>query len=268
MRRSSGWFSARRDFLTLLTAVIVSLSFMFSNDGGQIETIRVWTLGSFGFLLKKISVVQTFKNVYEENYRLRHESAALMLENSRLREAFLENQRLRELLNFKAESQLDLVAAKVIGKQETGFVNSIVLDVGKREKITKNMAVVTAQGLVGRVLQVSDSRSLAELLLDRNFRVSAMAQRSRVAGIVKWIEGEHVQLAEIPKRADVQTGDAIITSKFSSIFPGGLKIGQVQAVHQEKQSMFMTVDVKPAVDFSKLEEVFVVKSNPLLSHEN
>ncbi|MFQ5676164.1 MAG: rod shape-determining protein MreC, partial [bacterium] len=219
MRRSSGWFSARRDFLTLLTAIIVSLSFMFSNDGGQIETLRVWTLGGFGFLLKKISAVKAFKNVYEENHRLRHESAELMLENSRLKEALLENQRLRQLLNFKAESHLDLVAAKVIGKQESGFVNAVVLDVGKREKITRNMAVVTAQGLVGRVLEVSNNQSIVELLLDRNLRASAMVQRSRVAGIIKWVEGELVQLAEIPKRSDVQAGDTIITSEFSSIFP-------------------------------------------------
>ena len=122
------------------------------------------------------------------------------------------------------------------------------------------MAVVTAQGLAGKVLQVGNNHSTAELLLDRNFRVSALVQRSRVSGIVKWIEGESVVLSQVPKRSDVKIEDQVITSGLSLIFPGGLKIGKVTSVEEEEKGMFMTITLKPAVDFTKLEEVFVIRN--------
>jgi len=260
MRRFNEWFVARRDYLTLITAVLVSLILMFSNEGRQTEAIRAWTLGSFGVILKKVSVLKELKNIYAENQWLRRRSAELMLENSSLKEAQLENQRLRQLMNFKSESQLDLVAAKVIGKRESGFVNSAILDAGGREQIERNMAAVTAQGLVGKILQVSKNHSILELLLDRNFRVSAMVQRSRVSGIVKWIEGENVVLAEVTKRSDVKVDDLVITSGLSFIFPGGLAVGKVIDIEEEKIGMFMAITIKPAVDFTRLEEVFVIRN--------
>ena len=260
MRRFSEWFVARRDYLTLITAVLVSIILMFSNEGRQTETVRVWTLGSFGVLLKKISVLKEVSNIYKENQWLRRRSAELMLENSSLKEAQLENQRLSQLLDFKFESQLDLIAAKVIGKRESGFVNSAILDAGGGKKIERNMAAVTAQGLVGKIFQVSKNHSIVELLLDRNFRVSAMVQRSRVSGIIKWIEGENVVLSEVPKRSDVKVDDLVITSGLSFIFPGGLTIGKVIDVEEEIKGMFMIIRVKPAVDFTKLEEVFVIRN--------
>ncbi len=260
MRHFSEWFIARRDYLTLITAVLVSIILMFSNEGRQTETVRVWTLASFGVVLKKISILKEFNNIYEENLWLRRRSAELMLENSSLKEARLENQRLRQLLDFKFESQLDLIAAKVIGKRESGFVNSIILDAGGGDKIERNMAAVTAQGLVGKILQVGENYSIIELLLDRNFRVSAMVQRSRVNGIIKWIEGENVVLSEVPKRSDVNVGDLVITSGLSFIFPGGLAVGEVIDVDEENKGMFISITVKPAVDFTKLEEVFVIRN--------
>ncbi len=259
MRGFSEWFIIRRDYLTLVLAVLFSTILMFTNKGRQTETVRLWTLAGFGVILEKFSVLQQLNNIHEENQWLRRKSAELMLENSGLKEAQLENQRLRQLLDFKFESQLDLIAAKVIGKKESGFLNSVVLDAGKAEEIKKNMAVVTAQGLVGKVLQVGKNHSTAELLLDRNFRVSAMVQRSRVSGIIKWIEGENVVLSEVPKRSDVKVDDLVVTSGLSFIFPGGLKVGKVIDVEGEKKGMFIVVTVKPVVDFTKLEEVFVIR---------
>ena len=117
------WFIVRRDYLTLILAVLVSTIFMFSNEGRQTETVRVWTLAAFGLILEKVSTLQELNNIHEENQWLRLRSAELMLENSNLKEAQFENKRLRQLLDFKLESQLDLIAAKVIGKEESGFLN-------------------------------------------------------------------------------------------------------------------------------------------------
>lgn len=260
MRRFTEWFIYRKEQLTFLGAVLFSLVLISTNDSSQIQTVKAWTLDGFGFLLEKLSILSQMNAIYHENDWLRQKNAELMLENSKLKEALLENQRLRQMLDFKSESQLDLIPAKVIGKGSNGFINSILVAIGRAEGIERNMAAVTAQGLVGKIFDVGKHRSTAQLLLDRNFRVSAMIQRSRVTGIIKWHEGSQVILAEVPKRSDVVIGDVVITSGYSTIFPGGLRIGYVTSTTENVDGMFMNILVQPVVDFTKLEEVFVIRN--------
>jgi rod shape-determining protein MreC len=262
MNRLNEWVINRRDLFTLLAAILFSIGLLLSNDGLQIQTIQSWTLDGFGFFLEKVSFLSEVNAVREENEVLRRNNTELLLSNSRLKEALAENLRLRELLDFKETSRLELIPAKVIGKANNGFINSIVLASGSADSIHKNMAVVTAQGLVGKIFSVSERHATTQVLLDRNFRVSAMVQRSRVNGIIKWHEGSRVILAEVPKRSDVAAGDTVVTSGLSFIFPGGLLIGKVLSCVENEPSMFMEIVVEPAVDFSRLEEVFVIRSQP------
>ncbi len=265
MRRLNQWVTYRRDFFTLLAAILFSIGLLLSNDGFQIQTVQAWALDGFGFFLEKISVITELNALRDENEWLRQKNTDLMLINSRLKEALGENIRLRELLDFKESSQLDLIPAKVVGKADNGFIHSIILASGSADSIQKNMAVVTAQGLVGKIFNVSEQHSTTQILLDRNFRVSARVQRSRVNGIIKWHEGNLVEFAEVPKRSDVVAGDTLTTSGFSFIFPGGLPIGKIIECRENEQSMFMDIIVEPAVDFTRLEEVFVIRSRPIKS---
>ena len=261
MRTLNGWFGNRKDHLALFTALILSLILISSNSGRQLQTIRVWTLDGFGFVFEKWSALKRLNAVYAENKWLREKNARLMLENSRFKEAIIENARLRELLEFKSNSELTLIPAKVIGEWSNGFLNSVVLAAGTSDGLQRNMPVVTAQGLVGKIFSTANGYSVSQLLLDRNFRVSAKVQRSRVTGIVKWQGGTQVILAEVPTRSDVKVGDVVITSGFSTIFPEGLEIGRVTDCSEDKKEMFMTIQLTPAVDFSRLEEVFIVKDH-------
>lgn len=267
MRRLHEWFVYRKEYLTFLSALIFSLVLIFANNRPQIQTVKTWTLDGFGYLLENVSILNQMISIYEENNWLRQKNAELMLENSKLKEALLENQRLRQMLAFKSESQLDLIPAKVIGKESNGFINSIFVAIGRTEGVQRNMAVVTAQGLVGKIFDVAQHRSTAQLLLDRNFRVSAMVQRSRITGIIRWHEGNQVILAEVPKRSDVIAGDVVVTSGYSTMFPGGLKIGDVIHIKENVEGMFMYILVQPVVDFNKLEEVFVIRTHDLQSVE-
>ncbi|MFQ5601656.1 MAG: rod shape-determining protein MreC [bacterium] len=260
MRLFHDLFIKQKEYLTLLAAVVLSLALIFSNDGHQIRSIKTWALGGFGFMLEKASVVSRFNAIYQENRWLRQQNAQLMIENSKLREARFENDRLKQLLDFKSESQLDLVPAKVIGAGHNGFIKSVIITAGNKDSLVKNMAVVTSQGLVGKLFSVGQRHSVAQLLLDRNFRVSAMIQRSRVTGIIEWQQGEHVILSGVFKRADVKVGDLVTTSGYSSIFPAGLIIGHVAECTKDERELFLNIVVQPSVDISKLEEVFVIRT--------
>jgi rod shape-determining protein MreC len=243
-----------------LGAVLFSLVLIFTNDTTQLQTVRAWTFEGFGLLLDKLTFFREATSLYQENRWLRQKNTELMLQNSRLKEAWLENQRLRQMLAFKSESQLDLTPAKVIGIGGNEFIHSVILSVGSVDGVRKNMPVVTAQGLVGKIYSEGSNYATAQLLLDRNSKVSAMIQRSRVTGIINWYGGNQLILVGVPKRSDVKVGDAVVTSGYSSIFPGGLKIGLVTRITEEVQDMFMKIIVKPVVDFTKLEEVFVIKN--------
>lgn len=268
MRRLHAWFIYRKEYVTFLGAVLFSLFLIFTNDTIQLQTVRAWTFEGFGLLLDKLTFFREIKSLYEENRWLRQKNTELMLDNSRLMEAWLENQRLRQMLAFKSESQLDLTPAKVIGKGGNEFIHSVFLSVGSLDGVRKNMPVVTARGLVGKIYSEGPHYATAQLLLDRNFKVSAMIQRSRVTGIINWYGGNQIILAGVPKRSDVKVGDAVVTSGYSSIFPGGLKIGLVTQITEEAQDMFMKIIVKPVVDFTMLEELFVIKNQQSIISED
>ena len=262
MARLNEWVLLRRDTLAFALAMIVSVALLLSNDNSQVRALRVWTLDGFGFLLDRLGTFKRLEHLEAENRALRRRNAELMLETARLYEAGLENERLRRMLAFKAESELSLVPAKVVGHQNNGLINAMLIGAGERDGVHKDQAVVTAEGLVGRVFAVGKHYATTQLLLDRNFRASAMVQRSRVNGIVRWQGGDHVVLGEVPRRSDVQVGDRVVTSGLSTIFPAGLEIGTVIRSADQENGMFMDIEVRPSVDFSKLEEVFVIQTRP------
>ncbi|MFQ6092190.1 MAG: rod shape-determining protein MreC [bacterium] len=202
-------------------------------------------------------------NLQQENERLQRLSTELSLENSLLREAKLENERLRKLLEFEGKSQFRLLPAAVIGWDADRTVNSVLINIGQRKGVEKNMPVITPDGLVGKVYRAMPGTSVVQLLLDPNCRVSAIVQRSRVLGIVEWERGTQCFLKNVQARSDVREGDEVVTSGMGGIFPKGLSLGRVSKATGEKWELFKEIIVVPAVDFTHLEEVFVLFNEDL-----
>ena len=194
-----------------------------------------------------------------ENRFLRRRNIDLSMEVQRLREAELENMRLRRLLNFKQKSGLSLLPAEVIGTGGAHGINSITIAIGSRDGIKENMPVVTAEGLVGRVIKVFLSSSVVQLLLDRNCRVSAVVQnRDRPFGIVEWEGEQKLKLKGISLRSNIQLGDVVVSSGMGGVFPKGLQIGTISNIEGQELGLFKKVELTPTVQFSRLEEVFVL----------
>lgn len=251
-----------RDIITLGIAMIVSLVLIFNNQGTTIGGLQVATLYVISKLNGPVMRIKTIISATEENEKLRRQNAYLQIENSRLRDAYLENIRLRKLINMEHRDSLQCLPVKIIGRGGIGAVASIILNAGSDDSIKVNMPIISASGLVGKVYRVGSKSSLGQILLDRNFRVSARVQRSRVEGIVKYEGGDLCSFSEVPLRSDVQIGDVIVTSGFSSIFPPEIRIGVVVQVDEKSYGLLKSVSIKPGVDFSRLEEVLVVKKYP------
>jgi rod shape-determining protein MreC len=198
------------------------------------------------------------RGVREENQRLRGELARARAEITTRREGDLENERLRKLLAFSQASTGSLVAAPVIGVSPT-HRRMITIAKGKGEGVAEGMAVVTAEGVLGRVISTTGSYAQVQLLVDSTSAIAARVQRSRARATVRGTGDEAVmQLDNALRTDDIQDGDLLVTSGTDRVFPKGLVIGRVQKAERRAYGMYLTAEVRPAVDLKAVEEVLVV----------
>jgi rod shape-determining protein MreC len=261
MQRLYQFIGEQRAYIALGLAVVVSLGLMTLGYSEKLGLARSATT----FLLKTghgvFSWPMGLADLRYKNKVLREQNLRLSMELVGLRESKLENQRLLGLLNFKRTNREagDYLVAKVIARDPDRITNTVVIGIGQTDGVTERMPVVTADGLVGRVLEVHGGTSIVQLLLDRNCRVSAIIQRHpRTQGIVM-SENETFYLRHVPLRSEVEVDDVVVSSGLGDIFPGGLMVGTVTALGDEEQGLFREVVLTPGVNFANLEEVFVLK---------
>jgi rod shape-determining protein MreC len=198
----------------------------------------------------------------KENQALKRELQELKLQVNRYREADLANQRLRALLNFKKSIATPLLPAQLVAFDPSGWFQTILIDKGRDDGVVRDMAVVSAEGLVGRVIGVSNHHAKVLLILDGNSAVDAYIQRSRARGVLVGLGLELCLLKYVQRNEDVQVGDQVISSGMGGVFPKGLLVGTVQEVVRGSSGLFQRVEVEPAVNFGRLEEVLVVIQSP------
>ncbi|MDA3892506.1 MAG: rod shape-determining protein MreC [Salinivirgaceae bacterium] len=180
-----------------------------------------------------------------------------------LKTAYKNNEvKIVELYDSVYIQQYEFLPAQVLNNSTNKQNNYITLNVGRKQGVSKEMAVISSKGVIGVVKDVSDNFASVISLLNRNLRISAMVKQSGYFGSLFW-EGKNYQFAtmeDLPNHIKVEIGDTIITSGFSIMFPKGELIGTVSEVNQSKSSDFMTLTVKLAVDFRNLTHVMVVKN--------
>jgi rod shape-determining protein MreC len=250
-----------KEYAVLSLLLVVSLILMALGDNTQIRHIRSVATVAFGVVQEELSWIPLYFGLRSENDMLRRMNIDLADEASRLREARLENDRLRKLLGLKESYHYPVVAGKVIGKNLTLLRNTVTLDIGKLNGVAPHMPVVGDDGLVGIVSSVNDHYCVVRILLNADFRASAKILRSRVDGILAW-DGDDLILTNVAKTLDVVAGDTVITSDYSSTYPPNIRVGVVHEVSEQQGSLFKKVYVTPGVNFVKLEEVFVLSFLP------
>jgi rod shape-determining protein MreC len=199
------------------------------------------------------------RQLRSENESLREQLASVEQKLIDYQEAYLENQRLRRLLDFKSTIQAETIPARVVLHDLTGWFQTLMVDKGFRDQIAPDMAVVNDEGVVGRVLDVSDRYARILLLTDPGSSIDAIIQRNRVRGIVSGKDANTCLLKYVRGNLDVQVGDLITTSGKDGVFPKGLRLGTVTAVYKDPLDLFQRIEVKPLVRLSALEELLIIK---------
>ncbi len=200
-----------------------------------------------------------------ENRGLKQHVQVLQGKISQLSQYERENDELRKLLEFREKSKLgeilaESVGAEVIGRSPSNWYRTLVIDRGERDGLRRDMIVVSGEGLVGKISEVSFATSQVMLVLDEDSCVSASVERTREHGIVQGQLSDTLKVKYLSGKTDAVRGDVVRSSGLGGVYPKGLLIGTVSDVERADYGLTMSAGVMPAVDFSRLEHVLVLRA--------
>lgn len=267
-------------WLRLLILTLAALLLMALQLTGQLQSLRsaisfitspaqLATTGVGRSVTENVTFVLELRTLRQRLAELEEINLSLRAEIFRLSEVERENEQMRRLLAF-AETRPGLelrgaqVVARVISQESTNFLEYIEVDLGTQQGIEVGMAVLTEQGLVGRISEVNDVTAKVLLITDPSSGVNAILQSSRLNGVVQGLTGGDLLMDFIPQGPVFSVGEVVLTSGIGLRFPRGIPIGQVIERRQRDIDILQQAVVRPTVDFSRLETVAIVTNfNPL-----
>ncbi len=237
-------------------------------DEQDTRLIRIWAVDAITPFERALIRVQNgasgiwqeyffLRGVRAENRRLNEQIEQMRLDQVRLSEDAGQARRLQQLLAFKEQVIARTVPAQVIGSSGSDLSKSIYIDKGSDDGVAQDMPVITASGVVGKVLRVYPSTSLVLLINDQSSGVGALLDKSRLQGVVHGTPNGELMLEHIMSDEKVAPGETVLSSGGDQIFPKGFPIGTVTHVSPGRE-MFLNIKVKPAADLNRLEEVLVI----------
>lgn len=269
-------FTGRRRNMTILVGVLTiqffGLAAQFkrpTEQGNTTPLLRVWVINAITPFEKVVfhatgGVRNVFNNYFylrgvrKENESLRQQIQNLRLDQVRMQQDAAQAHRLQALLAFKEQFISETIASQVIGTSGTDISRTILIDKGTSDGLKDNMAVITPDGVVGKISKAAHSSSQVLLISDPSWGAGAILTQSRLQGIVKGTQAGTVQLQYIMADNTLTPGEQIVTSGGDRIFPKGLPIGSVREVTGTNKEGFLNVRINPASDLNRLEEVLVI----------
>src|SRR6266852_7388588 len=219
-----------------------------------LEKVIVWCQGGVGSLWNNYIYL---RGVRQENRELKFEIEQLRLQQVRLADDAQQARRLQALLGFKEQYIAKTVAAQVIGSSGSEKSRSVFIDKGSNEGVEKDMPVITADGVVGKVLLTFGSTAQVLMVNDRSSGLGVILDQSRLQGVVKGTAAGELILENVMTGEAVELGERVVTSGGDQIFPKGLTVGTVMKV-SPGADLFLNIRVKPSANLSRLEEVLVI----------
>lgn len=259
--------------VTVLLAHLVLISAQVNTESGG-SVLRWLTFGLFGELQRGTSSVAgsglgvwqryiALRDLRTENDALKAQISALEVAMQQQRALAARGQRLESLLQLREQMQERTVPADVIGGDATAFFHTITINRGTSDGVEADLAVISAKGVVGRVVGSPSPRAArVQLLPDRYAAVGGQVERSRTGGVVVGDpDGAGLRMEYVSNLADIQAGDVVVTSGIEGIYPKGYVIGTVEQVNKGA-GLYLDVRIRASVDFSALDEVLVVIDRP------
>lgn len=259
-----------KDHILAAVLLVMASALMIGRHQGGIDNLRKVSITLFSYLEEPLSKVRIYRQALKTNTYLRKQNVLLLDKLSRLRAAGQRNEELRQMLRFSSKSQLSLYPVQIVGKELNQATNSLTVDAGTEQEIKREMPMVSAEGLVGKVILTANGYSQVMPFYNTLFRVSAKLQQSDAYGIVSWDGNniEELQLNYIPQTIDVDSGEVVVTSGYSNQFPRDIPIGKVIRTEPQEGKETQKVYLKPFVNLYEIAEGFIVKFKPDTTIQN
>ena len=237
-------------------------------EAGSIRLIRVWVVAAItplergfvnlaGLSRNLWSDYVGLRGVRQENRALREEMERLRIEQAQMREAASQGQRLQALLAFKQQFISETLAAQVLGTSGSERSRILYLDKGSNDGVREDMAVITPEGVVGKVLRADSNSSQVLAINDPTSGAGAVLEKSRLQGVVSGSDAGELRLRYVMVDEKVEVGERVLTSGGDRIYPKGLPLGTVAEV-KPGSDLFFNIRVQPAAQLNRLEEVLIV----------
>lgn len=212
------------------------------------------------------NVYQSAANTKEYFY-LKQENDKLALENSVMRNFMKSNYAVVPLTEFIKKDtvykqQYSYISAKVVNSSVNKRRNFLTLNIGSNQGIAQDMAVMTSNGIVGIVTNVSANFATAMSLLHKDVRVNCQLKKDGSYGPLIWdgADYRYCMLTDIPTHAKLKKGDTVITSELSGIFPEGIMVGTIESYERKPNESYFTVKVRLSADLKKVNHVHIIKN--------
>jgi rod shape-determining protein MreC len=203
------------------------------------------------------------RHAVQQNLELHRKVDELTTKNLTLLQSEGDLERLRTLLGYSERFAVPTKMAEAVMLDISGRFKSLIIDRGSSAGIDVDDAVVNANGLIGRVVLTTKDMAKVQLVTDSNSSVGVLIERTRRQGVLRGDGAGGAQLYDIPATgADVRPGDSVLTAGIDGIYPKGIPAGVVTKV-EKGQALFMTITVKPTVDFASIEEVIVLQTRKI-----
>lgn len=215
-------------------------------------------------------VKERVKALFSDKTGLLNETRCLRVEIEELRNEIQqnkplqeENQELRAMLNLKSNSRYHLLAAQLLARDVNGWWQMARIDKGANDGVKIDLPVISPEGLVGQIVNVSQVTSDILFLTSPKVKVAAQLARSEIFGIVRgqgvsWLGDATCRMDFIMTEDEIHRADEVVTSGLGGIYPAGLVIGYVENIQADSSGLFQYAEIIPAADFKSLDIVFVV----------
>ena len=248
-----------KDIFALIFSIILSLMMLANGDSDNLRLLRSKSNRIFAYIYSPITWVRTKALIEEEALLLREKNLQLTFQLESMRYLLDENNRLKRLLNFKRESQLNLYPARVINMGASPHLSSsLSIDIGSNSGVSVNDPIMTPNGIIGKTVIVNDQESIVQLINDVTFRLSVRIKPSGSTGILRWLDKNIYMIKEVQKNSNVEVGNQVVTSGFSDIFPSDLPVGEVIKITDERGRFHKSVVVKINENIGSIMNLFVI----------
>jgi rod shape-determining protein MreC len=262
IRQRSGYL-----FLAVVVGHVLLISAQVNSKTG-VPVLEAVTFGIFSEVQRTLSggvngVRQVWgsyvglRHVKAENEDLKRQLAAAQIAVQEQRALADQARGLQKLLELRDHLALATTGAEIIGSSASPDFRTLTIDKGTRDGLRPDMAVIAPAGVVGRVVVPSARSAKVQLLVDRNAAAAVIVERTRAQGVVVGGDNDRLQMQYVSEASELAVGDLVVTSGIDAIYPKGLVVGRVESVEKNGPA-FKRIVVRPAVDFSQIEEVLIV----------